>query len=131
MLEGRITMTTGKLCYALVTALFVTMIGCGGDVQDVQDVNESQTSQDVTGCELDCLDGSVHICPQQPCSVIGDSMNCNGAVTTCPTTCVPRTCGTSCGVISDGCGGTLQCRTCCPTGTRDCEGNGICRKICN
>jgi hypothetical protein len=50
-------MTTGKLYYALVTTLLATMIGCGGEFQDVQDANESQTSQDVTGCELDCPDG--------------------------------------------------------------------------
>jgi hypothetical protein len=129
-------MTTRKLCYVLVTTLLMTMTGCGGDFQDVQDVNESQTSQDVTGCELDCPDGSVNICPQQPCSVIGNSMNCNGTVTTCPSPpqCVPRTCGASCGQISDGCGHTLNCRSCgCRPGTHDCHdgtcvpAGGVCR----
>lgn len=101
-------MTMGKLCYALVTTLVVTMIGCGGDVQDVQDVNESQTSQEITQCEVFCPGGQVLVCTAVPCSVTSlTSMNCNGTAMNC--SCIPNTCGTSCGLIPDGCGGTLNC----------------------
>jgi len=79
-------MTTGKLCYALVTALLVTMTGCG----DIQSANESQASQAVTGCELDCPNGQVFTC-SQPCSVTATSLNCNGVITNCPAP--PGVCG--------------------------------------
>jgi len=72
-------MTMGKLCYALVTTLLVTMTGCG----DVQIANEDQASQAVTGCELDCPGGPVLTC-SQPCSVTATTLNCNGTIRTCP-----------------------------------------------
>src|SRR3954469_5997597 len=89
-------MTMGKLCYALVAALFVTMTGCG-DVRNAnegqnesengsqnENENEGQTSQAITtGCELDCWDGSVFTCPS-PCSVTATTLNCNGSITSCP-----------------------------------------------
>lgn len=73
-------MTTGKLCCALVTALLVAMTGCG----NIQNGNESQTSQALTGCELDCPGGQVFTCGQPPCSVTATSLNCNGVISTCP-----------------------------------------------
>jgi cysteine-rich repeat protein len=78
-------MTTGKLCCAFVTALLVAMTGCG----NLQEANESQTSQALTGCELDCPGGQVFTCGQ-PCSVTATSLTCNGVTTTCPP---PTVCG--------------------------------------
>ncbi len=127
-------MTIGKLCCALVTTLFVTMTGCG-NVQDPNQsqtdespTNESETSQAVTGCELDCPNGPVLTC-SDPCAVFGNNLFCSGGVTSCPS-CVPSGCGGACGVVSDGCGGTLNCGTCpggggCPSGQFDC-GDGEC-----
>src|SRR5215510_12532388 len=73
-------MTVGKLCCALVTTLLVTMTGCG----DIQDADQTQMSQAVTGCELDCPGGQVLTCASSPCSVSGMNLTCNGTVTTCP-----------------------------------------------
>lgn len=120
-------MTIGKLCCVLVTTLLVTLAGCG-EVQNESEsqttqVNESQTTQAVTGCELDCSNGTKLTC-QQPCSVSGGKLTCNGTVHTCPV-CVPRTCGTACGLISNGCGGTLNCGICpCPAGEHRCGLDG-------
>ncbi len=72
-------MTIGKLCCALATTLLMTIAGCG----DVQISNESQASQALTGCELDCPDGQVFTC-SAPCSVSSNSLNCNGVITNCP-----------------------------------------------
>lgn len=72
-------MTIGKLCCALVTTLLVTMTGCG----NVQNASEGQTSQALTGCELDCPGGQVFTC-SQPCSVTATALNCNGVITSCP-----------------------------------------------
>jgi cysteine-rich repeat protein len=76
---GAAIMTTGKLCIALVTTLLVSVAGCG----DVRSGAESQTSQALTGCELDCPSGQVFTC-SQPCSVTATTLNCNGVVTSCP-----------------------------------------------
>lgn len=103
-------MTTGKLCYVLVTTWLIATLGCGGDLRDA---NESQASQDITQCELDCPNGPTITCTTLPCSVkTATSLDCSGTITNCPS-CVPQTCGSSCGVISDGCGGTLDCGPCC------------------
>lgn len=100
-------MTIGKLCCALVTTLLVATIGCGGDVQDQNQSlgeDESQTSQAVTGCELDCPGGQVFTCATTPCSVTATSLTCNGTVTTCPSNACDAD-GGICGMSS------LQCHT--------------------
>ncbi|HEX3473964.1 MAG TPA: hypothetical protein VHT91_02920 [Kofleriaceae bacterium] len=129
-------MTTGKLCYAIVTILVATIIGCN----DIQEPNQSMASQAITQCELDCPGGPVFTCTTLPCSVTATSLTCNGTVTNCPA-CVPTTCaahGAECGSLSNGCGGTLNCGSCpagrvcsgnfceCPAGKDDCCGDGRC-----
>jgi hypothetical protein len=132
-------MTTGKLYYALLTALIGTIMGCG----NIQDVNQSVASQAITQCELDCPGGQVFTCTTLPCTVTGTSLTCNGSVTSCPA-CTPTSCsaaGAECGTLSNGCGGTLSCGSCptglscvgnfcdCPAGKTDCCGDGVCRSF--
>ena len=82
-----------KLSFALLTTLLVSMIGCG----DVQSQNESQASQALTGCELDCPIGQVFTC-SQPGSVTATTLNCNGVITSCPQP--PGVCGN--GIVETG-----------------------------
>jgi cysteine-rich repeat protein len=86
-------MTIGKLCTVLVATLLVSVAGCG----DVRTAGESQTSQALTGCELDCPNGQVFTC-SQPCSVTATTLNCNGVVTSCPLP--PGVCGN--GIVEAG-----------------------------
>jgi hypothetical protein len=90
----------------------VMMTGCG----NVQDANQSQTSQDITQCELDCPNGQVFTCTTVPCSVTGTSLTCNGVVTSCPSQqiCTPGDVRTCC-AFSGGCG-CLGDQTCNSTG---------------
>jgi hypothetical protein len=92
-------------------------------------VNESQTSQEITQCELDCPNGQVFTCTTLPCSVTtATSMTCNGTVTNC---CVPNpnVCDFSCGLVSNGCS-RVYCGPCsCPAGQKKCD--LVCAKICN
>jgi hypothetical protein len=59
--RGGAIMTMGTLCNAI---LVVVMAGCGG----VQDVNEGQTSQAISGCDVDTPDGTVLTCSTLPCT---------------------------------------------------------------
>jgi len=94
-------MTIGKPCCVLVTTLLVMMTGCS----NVQEENQSQTSQDITQCELDCPNGQVFTCTTLPCSVTATSLTCNGVVTSCPSQqiCTPGNVRTCC-AFSGGCG---------------------------
>lgn len=113
-----------KLFAGSVLTLIATLWSCGGtDTRGVTD--ESETSQAVTQCELDCPSGQVLTCDTVPCSVTATSLTCNGVTTNC---CTPRTCSTDeCGEVPDGCGGVLQCGGC-DTG-HSCVDNA-CLKIC-
>jgi hypothetical protein len=72
-------------------------------------------------CGDDGCGGSCGTCDASACSTCGASNTCVSACTTgqvCfqSTCCTTATCGASCGMISDGCGGTLDCGAC-PTTT--------------
>jgi hypothetical protein len=77
-----------------------------------------EVQQALTGCELDCPDGSVLTCGL-PCSVPdANTLICNGVTSHCPPTCIPHGCNGGCGTIDDGCGGTLECGSCEPPSCR-------------
>jgi cysteine-rich repeat protein len=115
-----------KLCYALVATLLVTMTGCG-DVQNANESeNEGQTSQALTGCELDCPNGPVFFC-SQPCSVTATTLSCNGTITTCPP---PVICGNGVREFGEACDdGNVRsfdrcspdCLNACPSGKIWCD----------
>jgi len=71
-------------------------------------------AQPMTGCELDCPNGSVFTC-SGTCSVVPNtSITCNGTTTQCPS-CVPQTCdqlGVFCGTTVNNCGQTVNCGGC-------------------
>ncbi len=106
-------MTIEKLCYALVTTLLVMMTGCA----DVQDANQSQKSQAVSGCEVDCAGGQVLTCTITPCSATATTLTCNGVITNCPP---PQICTPGdvrgCCAFSGGCG-CIGEQTCNSSGT--------------
>lgn len=50
-----------------------------------------------------------------------------------PNPCTPLTCaeyGTSCGVVNDGCGGTMDCGCCVPCGSLCCQDSEVCAYTC-
>ena len=123
---------------AMLGALVAIWTGCavgpsGGASEASAPASEVQ--QALTGCELDCPDGSVLTCGL-PCSVPdANTLICNGVTSHC--TCTPHSCN-GCGLQDDGCGHQIDCGPCdtgCPTGKVDCCGDGtcvtpaICRKL--
>lgn len=92
--------------------------GCGVSSDSSTDESLGQSEQAVTGCEVDCSNGSKLLCSVTPCTVVNTTtLNCNGTISTCPppSTCVPKTCdqlNAECGSVSDGCGHNLVCGSC-------------------
>ena len=147
-------MNTSMTRFVLAAAVAVLCsIGCnsvpGDRAFSSDDSSETaaptgEVEQAVTGCEVDCSNGSKLLCNVTPCRVVDPTtLDCQGTVSHCPV-CVPKTCAdrrAECGSVSDGCGHTLNCGTCddgvclgthvcgCPGGTQDC-GDGSCRHTC-
>ena len=107
--------------------------------ESAEQVSRTQQALSGTGCELDCASGAILTCSQNPCSISGTSLNCNGTVSTCPAGCPSgqQLCGgvcvntqssnTNCGACGVVCGGTCSLGTCCPAGQHSCCGGDFCR----
>ena len=149
-------MNTSVMRFVFTAAMAVFFsVGCNSVLDDRtvrgDDSSEIAGSTDeavqaVTGCEVDCSNGSKLLCTATPCQVIDlTTLSCQGIVTQCPPTiCVPRTCAdidAQCGSLNDGCGHTLNCGACpvgracranecgCPASLQECL-DGTCKHIC-
>ena len=100
----------------LGAAVLCCGIGCGAPLDEPGPTD--RVDQAVTGCEVDCPNGSTLTCSTTPCMVVNaTTLSCGGVTSQCPTSppCIPRTCddvGAECGALSDGCGHNLNCGFC-------------------
>lgn len=78
------------------------------------------------GQQSDDCGGVIDCCATPPCTCATGTCGGGGSPNTCGVACTPLTCagvGANCGLIGDGCGGTLDCGTC--AAPKTCGGGGV------